>query len=117
MLRFLADEDFNFKIVTAVRTHAPDVDIVSVQEVNLSGQSDPQILDWAAQEGRILLTHDNRTMPEFAWERMENQLYMPGLFVVKKNMAIRQALEEIVLIATCSIEGEWDGRVVHIPLQ
>jgi endonuclease/exonuclease/phosphatase family metal-dependent hydrolase len=69
MIRSLADEDFNFKIVAAVRSHAPDIDIVSVQEVHLSGQADPLVLAWAAQEGRAVLTHDNKTMPDFACER------------------------------------------------
>jgi predicted nuclease of predicted toxin-antitoxin system len=37
----------------------PDIDIIRVQDVGLSGEDDPIVLEWAAQEGRILLTHDH----------------------------------------------------------
>jgi uncharacterized membrane protein YccF (DUF307 family) len=29
---------------------------------------DPAILDWAASNGRILVTHDRATMSDFGWE-------------------------------------------------
>lgn len=66
MIRLLADENFNNNIVRAVRIRAPDVDIVRVQDVGLSGADDPTVLDWAAQHRRVLLTHDVSTITAFA---------------------------------------------------
>ena len=58
MIRFLADENFNGKILRSLRRDYPEVDVVRVQDTAIYGATDPQVLEWAAQEGRILLTHD-----------------------------------------------------------
>jgi len=55
MLRLAADENFNNDIVRGLLRRKPDLDIVRVQEVGLSGADDPTILEWTAQEGRVLL--------------------------------------------------------------
>jgi hypothetical protein len=41
---------------------------------------------------------------------------MPGLFAVPQSLAIGIAIEEIMMIAECSIEGEWEGQVRFMPL-
>ena len=58
MIRFLADENFNNQIVRGILSQNSHIDIVRVQDVGLSGVDDPKVLAWAAQEGRIVLTHD-----------------------------------------------------------
>lgn len=70
MLRFVADEDFTRAIVRGVLRARPDVDLVRVQDVGLRTQKDAVVLDWAATEGRVLLTHDAQTMPTHAYERV-----------------------------------------------
>jgi hypothetical protein len=55
MLRLVADENFNNNIVRGLLRREPDLDIVRVQDVGLSGVDDPTVLEWAAQEGRVLL--------------------------------------------------------------
>ena len=39
-----------------------------------------------------------------------------GLFEVSRRVAVGLAIEEIILIATCSLEGEWAGQVRVLPL-
>jgi len=58
MIRFLADENFNHQIVRGILRQNSQIDVVRVQDVGLSGVDDPAVLAWAAQEGRIVLTHD-----------------------------------------------------------
>ena len=70
MLRFAADENFNNDIVRGLRRRKPELDIVRVQEAGLSGAVDPDVLEWAAREGRVLLTHDVATMTRHAYERV-----------------------------------------------
>jgi predicted nuclease of predicted toxin-antitoxin system len=70
MLRLLADENFNGDIVRALLLRQPDLDIVRVQDVGLAGVSDPDILAWAAEHDRIILTHDRATFPDYAFERL-----------------------------------------------
>jgi hypothetical protein len=117
MAQFLADENFNNQIVRGVLRRSPDVDIVRVQDVNLSGADDPTVLAWAAQEDRIILTHDVATMITFAYERIQAGLSMPGLFEVSRRIPIGLAIEEVILIAECSLDGEWEGQVRFLPLR
>lgn len=42
---------------------------------------------------------------------------MPGVFEVSRKMSVGSAIEEILLIAECSLEGEWEGQVRYLPLQ
>jgi hypothetical protein len=117
MTRFLADENFNNQIVRGVLRQNPDTDIVRVQDVDLSGADDPTVLAWAAQERRIVLTHDVATMTTFAYQRIQAGLSMPGLFEVSRRVPVGLAVEEIILIADCSLEGEWEGQVRFLPLR
>lgn len=116
MLRLAADENFNGNIVRGLLRRRPDLDIVRVQDVGLSGADDPSILAWAAEEGRLLLTHDVETMVGFAYERVDAGLRMPGVIEVMLGAPIGQVINEIVLLATCSLDDEWEGRVAFIPL-
>jgi len=67
MLRLLTDENFNGDIVRGLLLRQPDLDLVRVQDVGLSGAEDPDILAWAADNSPIVLTHDRATMADFAY--------------------------------------------------
>jgi hypothetical protein len=43
MIRFLLDENFNGKIVRGLRARQPDVDMIRVQDTELSGTDDPTL--------------------------------------------------------------------------
>ena len=62
-MKFLADENFDNRIVRGMIRRQPDLDILRVQDLEIAGADDPTVLGWAAQAGRILLTHDERTVP------------------------------------------------------
>ena len=63
MLRLAADENFNHDIVRGIIRRNAQIDIVQVQTAGLAGADDPTVLEWAAQAGRVLLTHDAATIP------------------------------------------------------
>ncbi|NMG20819.1 DUF5615 family PIN-like protein [Brasilonema bromeliae] len=117
MVRFLADENFNNQIVRGVLRQSPSIDILRIQDVDLSGANDPTVLEWAAQHRRVVLTHDVATMITFAYERIQARLSMPGLFEVSRRVSVGLAIEEIILIGECSLEGEWEGQVRFLPLR
>jgi hypothetical protein len=117
MLRLAADENFNHHIVRGLLRRNPDLDILRVQEADLTAADDPEILEWAAQENRILLTHDVTTITRYAYERIRTNKPMPGVFEVGYTVPIGLAIEEILLIAECSLEGEWAGQVRYLPLE
>lgn len=95
----------------------PDLDIVRVQDIGLSGVDDPTLLEWCAQNGRLLLTHDVVTITKFAYERVANGLTMPGVFEFKQSIGHGQATDDILLIAECSLTDEHEGQVLYIPLK
>jgi hypothetical protein len=102
-LRFLADEDFDHDILRGVLRQLPHLDIVRAQDVGLSGAIDPIVLEWAAQAGRILLTHDVSTMTGHAYARVTGDMPMPGVFAVSQLAPISQVIEDLVLLAECSL--------------
>ncbi len=117
MLRLAADENLNNDIVRGLFRRNPGLDIVRVQDVGLSGAEDPAVLNWAAEQGRVLLTHDVTTITHYAYERVRGSKPMPGVLEVSCDIAVGAAIEDILLLVECSLEGEWEGRVCHLPLR
>jgi predicted nuclease of predicted toxin-antitoxin system len=117
MLGLATDEDFNNNILRGALRRKPDLDIVRAQDAGLQGQGDDKVLEWAATEGRVLLTHDVSTMKQFVDERLVAGLPMPGVFELSQDVPIGKAIEEILLLAQCSLEGEWEGQIRFLPLR
>jgi len=116
MLRLATDEDFNNRILRGLLRRKPDLDVVRVQDAGLTGKGDAEVLEWAAREGRVLLTHDVTTMKRYVDERASAGLVMPGVFEVSQQIPIARAIEDLLLLAECSLEGEWEGQVRFLPL-
>jgi hypothetical protein len=117
MLQLVADENFNNNIVRGLLRRKADLDIVRIQDVGLSGVDDPTILEWAAQQDRVLLTHDVSTITKYAYERLEAGQAMPGIFEVRRTAPIGQVIEDILLLVECSLEREWEGQIIYLPLK
>lgn len=116
MLRLAADENLNNDILRGLIRRKPTVDIVRVQDAGLSGADDAAVLEWAASEGRVLVTHDISTLTKHAYERVEAGRPMSGVFAVDASLGIGPAIDDLLLLAECSLDGEWEGRVLHLPL-
>ena len=80
-VRFQADADLNRKIVVGVRRREPGIDFRSAREGDVVGRSDPEVLSLAAQDGRVLVSHDRHSMPGHFAGFIENQP-SPGLIIV-----------------------------------
>ena len=117
MLRLLADENLNHDLIRGVLRGMPSLDLVRVQDVGLREADDPSVLEWAAKERRIVLTHDVNTMPAFAFDRVRRNQAMPGMLVISQQAALAGVIDDILLIAECGEIGDYDGRVVYLPLQ
>jgi hypothetical protein len=117
MLKLATDEDFNNRILRGLLRQKPDLDIARVQDARVATRDDPSVLEWAASERRVLLTHDVSTMTKHAYDRIEKSLAMPGIFEVSQDLPIGLAIKEILILAECSFEGEWEGQVRYLPLK
>lgn len=107
MIRLAADENLNNDIMRGVARRNPKVDILRLQDAGLRGADDPAVLEWAAAEGRVLLTHDVATMTRFAYERVADGRRIPGEFEIGTDLPQAQAIDDVLLIAECSVDGEW----------
>lgn len=112
----LADENLDGAIVRGLLRRRPDLDILRVQDVGLLGADDPTVLEWAARNGRVLITHDVATITGYAYERVEAGLPMPGVFEISQALPTARAIEDILLLAECSLRDEWEGQVRYLPL-
>ena len=115
MLRLLLDENFHGDIERGLRRQEPSIDMVRVQDVGLSGADDPEILSWSAAQDRILVTHDRKTIPKFAYQRINGGEAMPGVLVVRDDAAIGAAIEEILAWTLCARSEDCLDQVLFLP--
>jgi hypothetical protein len=117
MLRLAADENFNNDIVRGRLRRKPDLDIIRVQDAGLSDSTDPIVLEWCADNGRVLFTHDVRTITKHAYARVSAGKAMPGGFEISRNIPLGVAIEDILLLEEYGLDGEWEGQVRYLPLR
>lgn len=115
MTRLAADEDFNNAILRGLLRERPSLDIVRIQDSPMYGAKDPPVLEWLAQEGRVLLTHDVNTMTKHGGERLRKGLPMPGIIVVRQDCPIGRAIRDILIVLEASLEGELEGQIFYLP--
>jgi Domain of unknown function (DUF5615) len=114
-VRFLADANLDQDIVAGILRREPDVDFELPQGVIPEGMPDPEVLAVAASLGRILVTHDVRTMPQHFGEFITSS-ECPGLILIPRSMPMAQAIEELILIWQVSEAEEWTNRFRRLPL-
>jgi hypothetical protein len=81
-IRFQCDEDFHGAIVRGLRRSRPTMGIQTAAEAGMIGLSDPFVLAHTAAQGRILLSHDTRTMPRHFSAFLNAGHSSPGLILV-----------------------------------
>jgi hypothetical protein len=116
-LRWLADENFNNDILRGLRRKLPSIDLIRAQDVGLTRVDDDVLLAWAAEQERVLLTHDVSTITAHAYHRVSKGERMPGVFEVSRSVAIRTAIDDLILLTEGSNPGEWEGQVRYLPLR
>jgi predicted nuclease of predicted toxin-antitoxin system len=115
-MRFLVDEHIPNAVVRQLQRKYPQVvDVVRASDVGLTGASDPELLAWAAQHERIVITRDKATLTKFAYERMQQGLSMPGVIAITRNLPIGRLLEELALIVELATPQELADRVYYLP--
>lgn len=116
MLRLLTDQNFNGRVLRGLRRRVAHLDVVRAFDVGLASFEDPALLDWAAKDDRIVVSHDINTMPAFAYDRVRAGLAMPGVFIVPTSMAIGLAIDALEFAAEAFSEAECRDQVVYFPI-
>ncbi len=117
MLSFLTDEDFNGRIVRGLFLRKNDLDLIRLQDVGLRGSDDEVVLDWVGDHGRILLTHDARTIPRHVRDRLAEGFSIPGVLILDDQASIGVCIEDILLVAECSKMSEWRNQIYYLPFK
>jgi hypothetical protein len=113
--RFQADADFNHKVILGLRRRDPAIDFQDAHAGGVIGLPDTEVLSIAAELGRILVSHDRRTMPaQFA--RLPLGRSIPGLIIVDQDLDIGQSIEELLLIWATTDAEEWRGKIGYLPI-
>ena len=115
MIRFLADENFNGKVLRGIWRAVPEADILRVQDI-IPGARDERVLEFAARNERILLTHDAETMPGYVNDRLVIGLPMPGVIVARQELAVGIVITELLTILGASEAKDWENLVTYLPL-
>lgn len=114
-IRFQADADLNQIIVRATLRLEPSIDFQTASAAGLAGLDDPHVLKLAAEQGRILVSHDRKTMPAHFGQfiSFENS---SGLLIVSRKLSVSQVAEDLFLIWSASEPEEWVNRIRSLPL-
>lgn len=117
MLALLIDENLNHRILRGLLRSVPHLDFRLLAAISgLRGAQDPIVLGRAATQARVPVTHDLRTVPKHAYERVKAGLPMTGVIAVPDSLAIGPAIEDLAILAECAEPPEIESRVVYLPL-
>jgi predicted nuclease of predicted toxin-antitoxin system len=114
MIPLLTDENVRASIIRALLQSRPELDLVRVGEVGLRATEDPLILEWAAEHGRVLLTHDRQTMTHHAYQRIRDQQEMIGVIVLDDQASPGELVPEILRAVENSSLGHLRNRVLFL---
>lgn len=96
-IAFQADADFNVKILKGLRRIAPEIDFQSAENANLQGKDDRSVLEIAAEQNRVVVSHDRKTMPvHFGEFLIDNPC--PGVVILSKRVSIGDAINRLIAL-------------------
>lgn len=114
-VRFQADADLNQVILLATIRRESAIDFQTAMTGELAGVADPEVLAIAAKDGRVLVTHDRKTMPRHFAEFIARET-SPGLLVIPQSLSVAAAVEDLILIWSATEAEEWVNRISILPL-
>jgi hypothetical protein len=114
-IRFQADANFRASIIKGLRRIQPDIDFQTAADAGLAGLPDPQVLALAAEQGRILVSHDVTTMPVHFKDFLDSGEHSPGVILIPQTIGFREVIDALLLVWRASEPAEWTDLIVHLP--
>jgi len=114
-IRFQADADLNQNIIAGLLRREPFIDFQTAETAGFRSRDDPAVLRRAAQDGRLLVSHDRKTMPLHFAIFISNNV-SPGVLIVPQRLSVRTAIEELLMVWSGSEADEWVNRICILPL-
>lgn len=114
-VRFQTDEDFNEDIVAGLLRLRPGMDILTAKQASLLGSPDPLFLAHAAGQGRVLVSHDKKTMPRHFYDFLLGGNESPGLILLDQRLPKVQAIDALLLVWEASSPDEYRNLTTYLP--
>ena len=117
MRRYLIDENLSPAYRAQLFYHEPLLEVLRVGDVGAParGTQDPEILKWCEQNNFILVTKDPNTIPKHLFDHLAAGHHVPGIIMINSSVPTRTTLDDLILIAGASHEGEFRDRIIYIP--
>lgn len=118
MLKYLIDENVIPLYTTQLRRLLPDLFVVAVGDLTApkTGTLDPEILLWCEEHNCILVTNNRRSMPIHLADHIAQNHHIPGILILNPKSSVGENLEQLILIAECSFDNEYQDRIEFLPI-
>jgi hypothetical protein len=120
-LAYLLDEHLRGPLWWAIQRHnagsSQSIDAVRVGDTGAPplGANDPELLIWAEQSGRILITFDEQSLPGHLADDLRVGRHSPGIFTIRPATHLPDLVEFLMLAAWASEPAEWQDRIIYVP--
>ena len=115
MLRLIADISLNHHLLTACQRRSKTIDFLSANKARIEGLSHSDLLHYAAEEDRILVTHDLHILPAQFNNYLASGAFSPGVFLIHPQTPIADATSWLELASLAADHVDWQDRILEIP--
>jgi hypothetical protein len=122
-LRFVLDENLRGVLLDAIHRHnvarpQEAVDVVQVGDeiAPPRGTPDPELLNWAETENRLLVSFDKSTLPVHLREHLAAGRHCPGILIPPPKPALKVLIRFLVVIAYASFPDEYKDQIKYLKM-
>ena len=118
--KFLLDENGSDVLWEAIeqfnRDAAMPLDVVRVGDAADLPKSadDASVLRWVERTGRILVSHDRRTLPGHLAQHLVEGGHVPGIFLISYFASPAQIVELLAVATTSENPDEWKDLIEYL---
>ncbi len=115
MIPLYMDEHVPKAITIGLRLRG--IDILTVQEDNFSGKSDPELLDRAVHLQRALFSHDDDLLSEAMKRQCAGQVFYGVIYAHHLRVLIGTCVKDLEFLAKFGEIEEIKDQVIFLPLK
>ncbi len=115
---FLVDENISPAIADQLWRRQPKMKVVKIGDEMAppKGTLDPDILSWIELHGFSLVTRNRKSMPNHLELHLKKGHHVPGIFILRPNVSLEEALDDLILIWETAEADEYQDQIIYIPL-
>lgn len=115
MIPLYMDEHVPRAITIGLRLRG--IDVLTVQEDNFSGKSDPELLDRAMHLKRAIFTYDDDFLVEATKRQRSGRLFYGLIYARHLRISIGTCIKDLEFLAKSGEVDEIENQVIFLPLK